>query len=173
MNRIAAVSTLIISTALCGAPLASQAASPNAVLKAQLRTQKAKVAKLQAQLAKTKRQDAATITGLKTQAGTIPGLNATIAGLTADKATLGSQVTTLTTQVTTLNAQITQQAQGGLAAVLAGNPNDWWNAVTAIWQVFPNQTTTLCGYQKQNYLFVSSSFTHTEYDFSSYTNCAP
>lgn len=154
-------------------------------------TPRQQVARLQAQLAKVKRTDAAAIaklkktnaatvtglqtqvTGLQAQVATIAGLNASITTLTADKATLAAQAGGLSTQVVQLTAQVTAQAQGGLAAVLAGNPLDLWNAVTAIWQVFPNETSTLCGYQKSNYLFQSSSFTHTEYDFSAYTACAP
>lgn len=141
---------------------AATAATPNATLKAQVRVQKAKVAKLQKQLATTKRRDAAKIAGL----------NATITAGVASMATLNGQVAALTAKAAALTVQVTAQSQGGLAAVLAGNPDDLWNAVAAIWQVFPN-VGGICGYQKSTSTFTSTSFNHTAFDFDSYSACAP
>jgi hypothetical protein len=101
-------STLVIATLVLVMAAPVSAATPNAVLKAQLRAQKLKVAKLTGQLAKVKATDAATIT-------------------------------TLNAKVLALTSQVTAQAQGGLAAVLAGSPDDMWAATVALWTAFPKR----------------------------------
>ena len=174
MKRVFALLAVLALVLAIG--VSAQAATP----KQQLKAQKAKVAKLQAQLAKVKKDDAAKIAGL----------NAQVASLTGQVATLNGQVATVTGQLTAagtassttiaglngtiaaLNTKVTQQAQGGLAAVLAGNPTDLWNAVLAIWQVFPLQPPTeFCGFDKRNNVTGGTGLNFADYTFSNTTNC--
>lgn len=109
----------------------------------QLKAQRVKYAKLQGQLAKVKKADAATI------------------------AMLNGQVATLT-------AKVTAQASGGLAAVLAGNPDDMWAAVNAIWAAFPKMPSDqFCGYDHDNFVTTSGGLTSTTLKFSLYPCATP
>jgi hypothetical protein len=79
-----------------------------------------------------------------------------------------AKIATLNGQVVTLKGQVTAQSQGGLAAVLAGTPDDMWAAVTALWTAFPKEPdTAFCGYDKSNTAFTIGSTTSTSWTFTS------
>lgn len=140
----------------------ASAATPKATVKAQ----RATIAKLKAQLAKVKRDDAATITGLKDQVSKLTTSNTTLTGQASATAILNSgkdtTIASLQTQNATLTAQVSAQAAGGLAATLAGSPTDLWNAIAAIYGVFPNSSG--CGLSKSYY----ASSPYFSYTFTSF-----
>ena len=134
MNRIVLPALLLVALVLA----APASATTPKQFRAQIATQKAKVAALKKQLAATKAADAATIAGLNGQITTLTTQVATVNGqLSAANTASGTTIAGLNSTIAAQTAQITAQAQGGLAAVLAGNPTDLWNAVISIWQVFP------------------------------------
>ncbi|HEY1478456.1 MAG TPA: hypothetical protein VGF46_00410 [Gaiellales bacterium] len=92
------------------------------------RTPQAQIASLKKQLA------AAKTTDLKLRAQ-----NAKLAGLYATERTWFAQA----------EKTIAAQAPGGTAAIIAGGPDAMWNAVVAIWAMFPILTIdSHCGYTK-------------------------
>ena len=147
--------TLIAAVILFSLSATPAIADPT--LKQQLAAQKAKVAKLQGQLAKAEaaaksrhRKDTRTITTLSQDR--------------ADDLVLAAK---RDDQILALTAQVTRQAQGGVAAVLAGSPTDLWNAVGAIWQAFPKLASgQSCGYDKANTAVVSTGSSSTTWTFS-------
>jgi hypothetical protein len=169
------IATLALAAALI-IPTAATAATPNAVLKSQLRVQKAKVAKLKRDLSETKK-DLSWYTGqvttlmdknstLTTQNSTLTTQNLQISTLGTQNATLSTTNATLTTQNAALSAQVSAQAAGGLSAVLAGSPTDLWNAIVAIYPLMPN-SSGLCGFNTS--AFFGSSL--TSYTFDRWAAC--
>ena len=155
------ISTIALALTLAVAAPAS-AATPNAVLKSQLRAQKAKVAKLTKQLGTAK----TTIRTLNGQVATLTTQNTTLTGEASASVILNSgkdaTITSLQTQNATLTAQVSAQAAGGLAATLAGSPTDLWNAIAAIYPYFPNSSG--CGLSKSYY----ASAPYFNYSFTSF-----
>jgi septal ring factor EnvC (AmiA/AmiB activator) len=174
MNRLLALVALF-----CVMAVPAQAATPNAKLESQLAAQKAKVTSLQTQLARSKatiKSQKASISALKGQVtqlqGQLPPLNTQITNLTAANGTLGGQVAALTAQVGTLQTQISQQAAGGTAAIVASSPADQWNAIVAIWNVFPKMPSgAFCGFDKDNNISGGTGLNSANYTFWDFTNC--
>ena len=82
----------------------------------------------------------------------------------ADAATIA----TLNGQVVTLTGRITAQSQGGLAAVLAGSPDDMWPPSPRSGRRSPKEPdTAFCGYDKSNSAFTIGTITNTSWTFSS------
>jgi hypothetical protein len=145
--------------------VSAEGSTPSAALKAQ----KAKVAKLQAQLAKVKKTDAARIATLKGQVTTLTTANTQ---LTGQVATLTTQSTGLQGQVTTLNGQLAAGAAGGTAAIIAAGPAAEWTAVVSMWNVFPMLTGgAFCGFDKSSNIFGGTGLNITSYTFTDDTNC--
>ena len=72
-----------------------------------------------------------------------------------------------------MTAQVSQQSQTGLAAVLAGSPDDLWNAVVAIYAKFPTMTIDqLCGYDKlKDGNLTGAPPNDTNYTFTLWAGC--
>ena len=169
---LAGVAVAVTSSASTGTP------KPPA---AQLRLQKAQIARL----TRAHTADATLIAALKRKlAGdgdTVDKLNAklgenatAIHDLGTKLAAANASVATLSGQVTTLTSQVSQQAQGGLAAVLAGSPDDLWNAVVAIYARFPTlPADQVCGYDKTTDTTPGPPPTGTDYTFTQWAGaCA-
>jgi uncharacterized phage infection (PIP) family protein YhgE len=158
----------------------ASAGTPNP-LKRQLRLEKTKVAKLSrlnatnstliASLKKKLTADGDTIDKLNKQLGTDPSTSTTAPS--DPSATDAETIAALKAQVATLTAQVAAQSQAGLAAVLAGNPDDLWNAVVAIYAKFPSMTADqLCGYDKlKDGNSTGAPPNDTNYTFTLWANC--
>jgi hypothetical protein len=157
----------------------ASAGTPNP-LKRQLRLEKAKVAKLTrvnvanstliASLKKKLSADGATIDKLNKQLGTDPTDSTAPGDPTASDA---DTIAALRAQVATLTTQVQQQSQAGLAAVLAGSPDDLWNAVVAIYAKFPTlPDDQQCGYDKlKDGNSTGLPPNDTNYTFTLWANC--
>jgi hypothetical protein len=164
---------IVVITALALGVAAPAHATTPKQFRAQVAAQKAKVATLKKQLAAAKKADAKTITGLKGQVTTLTTQVSTVTGqLAAANTASGTTIAGLNSTIAALNSKISAQVQGGLAAVLAGNTSDLFNAVAAIWQAFPFQPPAeICGFDKSNDITGGTGLNITRYSFVSYTNC--
>jgi hypothetical protein len=157
----------------------ASAGTPNP-LKRQLRSEQAKVARLTrlnaanstliASLKKKLAADGDTIDKLNKQLGTDP-TNSTAPG--DPSATDAQTIAALKAQVATLTAQVAQGSQAGLAAVLAGSPDDLWNAIVAIYAKFPSLPVDQpCGYDKiKDGNSTGAPPNDTNYTFTLWANC--
>ena len=115
-------------------------------------TPRAQIASLKQQLAAAKKANAR----LETQ-------NAKLSGLYATEQSWFKQA-----EVT-----IASQASGGTAAIIAGGPDAMWNAVAAIWAMFPILAVdSHCGYTKTTSTTGGTGPTLTYLDFELITNCS-
>ena len=176
-NYAGAMKRLLIPAALLAlvaVVVASASAGTSNPLKAQLRVQKAKVAKLTrlkaaddqliATLNKKLSVSTATIATLNKQLGSDAG------GTTSPSDPTGTDAATiadLKSQVATLTAQVSQKSQTGLQAVLAGTPDNLWAAIIAIYAKFPTlPADQICGYDKMTDTSPGGPPTATEYTFT-------
>jgi hypothetical protein len=68
---------------------------------------------------------------------------------------------------------IATQASGGTAAIIAGGPDAMWNAVVAIWAMFPILAVdSHCGYTKASSTTGTTGPTLTSLEFEQITNCS-
>jgi hypothetical protein len=68
---------------------------------------------------------------------------------------------------------IATQASGGTAAIIAGGPDAMWNAVEAIWAMFPILAVdSHCGYTKSSSTTGGTGPTFNYLDFELITNCS-
>ena len=158
----------------------ASAGTPNP-LKRQLRLEKAKVAKLTrlnaanstliASLKKKLNADGDTIDKLNKQLGTDP--TDSTAPPSDSSGSDAATIAALKAQVAALTAQVQQQSQAGLAAVLAGTPDDLWNAVVAIYAKFPTlPADQQCGYDKlKDGDTTGLPPNDTNYTFTLWANC--
>ena len=146
MKKLCGIPVVLALALVVAAPV-SAATTPNAILKSQLRVQKAKVAKLKSELA-----------GARTTITTLNGQVATLTSQASATAILSSGKDATIAGLQTQNATLTQ---GGLAAVLAGSPTDLWNAIAAIYPLMPHSSG--CGLSKSYYAsapYFNYSFTN-------------
>jgi hypothetical protein len=116
------------------------------------RTPRAQIASLKKQLAASKK----TNTRLETR-------NAKLSGLYATEQSWFKHA----------EATIAAQASGGTAAIIAGGPDAMWNAVVAIWAMFPILAVdSHCGYTKSNSTTGGTGPTLTYLEFEQITNCS-
>jgi hypothetical protein len=74
---------------------------------------------------------------------------------------------------TNAEATIATQASGGTAAIIAGGPDAMWNAVVAIWAVFPTLAVdSHCGYTKSSSTTGGSGPSIYQLYFEQITNCS-
>lgn len=139
------------------------AATPNAVLKSQLRVQKAKVAKLKAQLKAQLGTANATITTLNGQVVTLTESFAQsqtdLAKRTAERDAANAALTTTTASLAAQTALTTSAATGALAGL---SPDQLWAVLGALYPLMPN--SDLCGYGRSFY----ASGNYTSYSFTRY-----
>jgi hypothetical protein len=116
-------------------------------------TPRAQIASLKRQLAAAKKAN----TRLKTQ-------NAKLSGLYATERSFFARA----------EATIATQASGGTAAIIGGGPDAMWNAVVAIWDVFPSLTVdSHCGYTKTTSTTGGGTAPSVEtVDFEQISNCS-
>jgi hypothetical protein len=115
-------------------------------------TPRAQIASLKKQLAAAKRAN----TKRETQ-------NAKLSGLYATEQSRFKQA----------EATIAAQASGGTAAVIAGGPDAMWNAVIAIWAVFPTLAVdSHCGYTKSSSTTGGTGPNFNYLDFEQISNCS-
>jgi hypothetical protein len=113
----------------------------------------------QGQIASLKRQLAA---AKKTNAK-LEAKNAKLSGLYATEQSFFEHAETT----------IATQASGGTAAIIAGGPTAMWNAVVAIWGMFPILTVdSHCGYTKTSSTTGGPGPITTTMDFEQITNCS-
>jgi hypothetical protein len=68
---------------------------------------------------------------------------------------------------------IAAQAAGGTTAIIAGGPDAMWNAVVAIWAMFPILAVdSHCGYTKSTSTTGGTGPTFSYLDFEQITNCS-
>jgi hypothetical protein len=176
-NYAGAMKRLLIPAALLAlvaVVVASASAGTSNPLTAQLRAQKAKVAKLTrlkaaddkliVKLNKKLTASSATIATLNKQLGTDAGSTTSPSDSTGtDAATIAD----LQSQVATLTAQVSQKSQTGLQAVLAGTPDNLWAAIVAIYAKFPTlPVDQICGYDKATDTSPGAPPTATDYTFT-------
>jgi hypothetical protein len=74
---------------------------------------------------------------------------------------------------TQAEATIVSQASGGTAAIIGGGPDAMWNAVVAIWAMFPILTVdSHCGYTKTSSTTGGTGPNLQYLDFERITNCS-
>ena len=116
------------------------------------RTPQAQIASLKKQLAAAKKTNAR----LETQ-------NAKLSGLYATEQSWFKQA----------EATIATQASGGTAAIIAGGPDAMWNAVVAIWGMFPILAVdSHCGYTKSSSTTGGTGPIVNYLEFEQITNCS-
>ena len=168
---------LLVSLALLAlvvAVVSSAAAGTPAPLKTQLRVQKAKAAKLRRQVTAETALIASLTKKLAANADTIDKLGKKVdAGdqaaqkLAAKASDDAATIKALNAQVAALNAQLSLGAQAGLPAVLAGTPDDLWNAIVAIYAKFPTLADDQsCGYDKVTGISPGPPPNATDYTFT-------
>jgi hypothetical protein len=92
--------------------------------------------------------------------------------LEAQNARLSALYTTEQSWFTHAEATIATQASGGTAAIIAGGPDAMWNAVVAIWAMFPILAVdSHCGYTKTTST-TGGTPNLTYLDFEQITNCS-
>jgi hypothetical protein len=70
-------------------------------------------------------------------------------------------------------ATIATQASGGTGAIIAGGPDAMWNAVVAIWAMFPILAVdSHCGYTKTSSTTGGTGPNLDELEFEQITNCS-
>jgi hypothetical protein len=70
-------------------------------------------------------------------------------------------------------ATIASQASGGTGAIIAGGPDAMWNAVEAIWAMFPMLAVdSHCGYTKSTSTTGGTGPIVNTLDFEQITNCS-
>jgi hypothetical protein len=70
-------------------------------------------------------------------------------------------------------ATIATQASGGTAAIIAGGPDAMWNAVSAIWAMFPILAVdSHCGYTKSSSTTGGTGPIFHTLDFEQITSCS-
>ena len=114
----------------------------------------------QAQIASLKKQ----LATAKKANGKLQAENTKLSGLYATEQSWFKQA----------EATIASQASGGTAAIIGGGPDAMWNAVTAIWAMFPILTVdSHCGYTKTSTTTGGGTapIVHT-LDFEQITNCS-
>lgn len=152
---------ILAATLILAAPAA--AATPNAVLKSQLRVQKAKVAKLKEQLGLAN----ATITTLNGQVLALTGSFAQsqtdLAARTAERDAANAALAATTSSLAVQTALTTSAATGALAGL---SPDQLWAVLGALYPLMPN--SDLCGYGRSFY----ASGNYTSYSFTRYV-CSP
>jgi hypothetical protein len=116
------------------------------------RTPQAQIASLKQELAAAKK----TNSKLETQ-------NAKLSGLYTTEQSWFKQA----------EATIAAQASGGTAAIIAGGPDAMWNAVEAIWAMFPMLAVdSHCGYTKSTSTTGGTGPIVNTLDFEQITNCS-
>jgi multidrug efflux pump subunit AcrA (membrane-fusion protein) len=127
-------------------------------LKQQLAAAKAKVAKLQSQLAKAK---SAARTQHRTDAARIQDM---LRAHQTDLTTLGQR----DSQILGLQTQVTQRTNDAVAMVLSGSQADIYSAVQSIWTVFPLRPSGgTCGYDKSSHVTIDAgTLVSSTYTFS-------
>jgi septal ring factor EnvC (AmiA/AmiB activator) len=150
MKKLSAIPVVLALALVVAAPVS--AATPNTVLKSQLRAQKAKVAKLKSQLADAK----STITTLN---GQVVTLTTTFAQAQADLATRTAERDAANTS---LAAQTALTGQAAAGAITGLSPDQLWGVIGAIYAAFPNASG--CGFSKSYY----ASAPYFNYSFTSY-----
>ena len=112
----------------------------------------------------------AQITSLKKQLAAAKRANAK---LEARNAKLSGLYATEQSWFTQAEATIAAQASGGTAAVIAGGPDAMWNAVVAIWAMFPTLAVdSHCGYTKSSSTTGGTGPSFSYLDFEQITNCS-
>ena len=115
-------------------------------------TPRAKIASLEKQLAAAKKQNAR-----------LEARNTALSGLYATEKSWFANA----------EATIATQAAGGTAAVIAGGPDAMWNAVVAIWGVFPSLAVdSHCGYTKTSATTGGTGPNTNQLVFEQITNCS-
>jgi hypothetical protein len=141
------VTTRPLTTVLAAALAAVALAAP-----ASAQTPQAQIASLKKQLAAAKRANAK----LATQNAKLSRLYAT------ERSWFKHAEETIATQ-----------AAGGTAAIVAGGPDAMWNAVVAIWAMFPILAVdSHCGYTKSSSTTGTTGPAVTALEFEQITNCS-
>ena len=147
-SRIADMATTKRSSMLLAVTFAIIALAAPAIA----RTPQAQIASLKKQLAAAKKTNAR----LETQ-------NAKLSGLYATEQSWFKQA----------EATIATQASGGTAAIIAGGPDAMWNAVVAIWGMFPILAVdSHCGYTKSSSTTGGTGPIVNYLEFEQITNCS-
>jgi hypothetical protein len=147
MKRL--ILTLVGLALVVSAP-ASSAATPQATIRAQ----RATIAKLKAQLTKVRRDDGATISGLRKQLETS---STDLATRTSERDTANASLATTTAS---LAAQTTLTSQAAAGAIAGFSADQLWSLLGSVYTLMPN--SSLCGYGRSFY----SSGNYTSYDFT-------
>jgi hypothetical protein len=112
----------------------------------------------------------AQIASLKTQ---LAAAKKTNSKLEAQNSKLSSLYATERSWFKQAEATIAAQAPGGTAAIIAGGPDAMWNAVVAIWAMFPSLAVdSHCGYTKSSSTTGGTGPNVNTLDFEQITNCS-